>query len=171
MLLGIPDSRSQSQPQDVSVELRQKADVFFQKRDFSSAAPLYSQLISLDQADSLSYYKYGICMLASSKDRKTAVAYLEVAAEYSQAPPDIDYYYGRALMARNNFLRAKTTFERFLEKGQGDRDMKSNARLFIENCNHGIELQRDRKNMAVLEEREIPRKKLLYILHLSGRIR
>ncbi len=138
-------------------EMREKAALAFEAKKYDEAAPLFSQLLSLNLRDTLLNYYYGASLSMLPKDRRTSVSYLEFAVSGRSVPKEVWYFYGRGLMAAGRYSNAKEAFDTFLSSGAGDKPMKSEAKVLSSNCANADVLSRERKVIAVLGERPVPK--------------
>ncbi|MFM7217079.1 MAG: tetratricopeptide repeat protein, partial [Bacteroidota bacterium] len=147
-----------AQKQDeVQLDLRAKADGFFEADDFESAAPLYSQLLSLSPKDTLLSFQFGACLSMSPAKSRSAIAYIEPAVLSRKPPKGAYYFYGRSLMADGRFKEAADAFREFKSQ-DGTKVQRESAEALLKNCEHAIELSSSKTNLPIVSEREIPRR-------------
>ncbi|MFM8433009.1 MAG: hypothetical protein ACKOA1_09455, partial [Bacteroidota bacterium] len=153
-LIGFQASAQKSD--QAQIELRQQAIAFFNSGDYPSAASAFSQLLSLNQRDSVLLYHYGASLSMQADKASSAITYLDPVAYSFRAPRDVQYYLGRSLMADSRFVEAASAFRNFLDKGNGSREQRTDAQQRVQHCMHAAELLIARKNIPLVSEKDIP---------------
>ncbi|MFM9028987.1 MAG: hypothetical protein ACKOQ6_13510, partial [Bacteroidota bacterium] len=77
-LIGFQASAQKSD--QAQIELRQQAIAFFNSGDYPSAASAFSQLLSLNQRDSVLLYHYGASLSMQADKASSAITYLDPVA-------------------------------------------------------------------------------------------
>ncbi|MBK9542778.1 MAG: PD40 domain-containing protein [Bacteroidetes bacterium] len=138
-------------------DLKKKADRFYNAQDYEPALPLYSQLLSLYPKDAVYNYRYGVCLISAGKDKVNSISYLEFASTQATVDPDVWYYLGKGYMLAGNFQNAKKVFEQFKTLAPSAKVKKLETDLLISNCSNAEELMKSRRNVAVMDVREVSR--------------
>lgn len=94
----------------------QKADRYYQKKDFENALQNYLQVLALDKDHARANFRAGISFL-NEQAYSDAVAYLEKAyALQPDVDPNIDYHLATACQEDHQFSKARKHFEAFKKK-------------------------------------------------------
>ncbi len=138
-------------------DLKRQAETRFNNNDYTGATLLYSQLLSLYPKDPEFNYRYGVCLLQSSKDKAAAVTYLETASRYPKSDIEVFYYLGKAFMYTNNYGESLIAFENFKKRAGSGKVKKLEVDLLINNCKSAKELMKNRKNVVILNQQQVIR--------------
>ena len=140
---------------DVQKELRQKAVRLFKDEKYVEATPLFSQLLSLNNKDTLLNYYYGSCLSMQPDVSQNGAGYLEAALNSRKIPDDAWFYYARSLFYSGQYANAQAAFTRYLSTDDHDKLKVASANNYVHNCESALELNKSRKAVAVVNEREI----------------
>ncbi len=135
-------------------DLKKQAERQFNQHNYANATPLYSQLLSLYPKSPDYNYRYGVCMLLSSKDKVTSVSYLENASTNPKTEEEVFFYLGKAYMLTNNYNAALTAFEKF-KKQAAAKAKKLEVDLFIDNCVNAKELAKNKRNVVIINQQQV----------------
>lgn len=138
-------------------DLKKKADKSYSAGEYDAAMPLYSQLLSLYPKDASYNYRYGVCVMQAGKEKVNAVSFLEFASTQPNIDADVWYYLGKGYMLAANFQGAQKSFEKFRQTGSSAKVKKLETDLLISNCSNAEELMKSRRNVAVIDAKEVSR--------------
>lgn len=148
-------SLSGQKPTGSELELQKQADKLYTSGNYAVAAPIYSQLLSLFPHDVLYNYRYGSSLVEAGKEKTPAIVYLEFATKNSLVPEDAWWYLGKAYMQKNNFSSASDAFVKFKSIASPAKSKKMEVDLLIANCSNANEVLKNRKDIAILNSREV----------------
>jgi len=151
-----PVIHAQNSPSS-ETDLKRQAEKRFDNSDYTGATPLYSQLLSLYPKNPDYNYRYGVCLLESSKDKTAAVSYLETASRYPKAEDEVFFYLGKSYMITNNFTDALNAFETFKKRAGSGEVKKMNVDQLISGCRNAKELSKNKKNVVILNQQQVGR--------------
>lgn len=144
-------------PTASETELRKQADKHFSNSNFVEANPLYSQLLSLFPHDALLNYRYGVSLMEAGKEKTPAIVYLDFATKHQPVPEEAWLYLGKAHMAGNNYSRAGEAFTKYKSIASPSKSSKAEIDLLIANSMNAELVSKSRKDIAILNSREIKR--------------
>jgi len=144
-------------PTSSETELRKQADKHFSNSNFVEANPLYSQLLSLFPHDALLNYRYGVSLIEAGKEKTPAIIYLDFATKHQPVPEEAWLYLGKAHMAGNNYSRAGEAFNKYKSISSPSKSSKAEIDLLIANSTNAELVSKSRKDIAILNSREIKR--------------
>ena len=81
--------------------------------------------------------------------------YLEAALNSRKIPDDAWFYYARSLFYSGQYANAQAAFTRYLSTDDRDKLKVASANNYVHNCESALELNKSRKAVAVVNEREI----------------
>ncbi|MEZ4791068.1 MAG: hypothetical protein R2811_13735 [Flavobacteriales bacterium] len=136
-------------------QVRVKADAFFAEKDYVSALPLYSQLVSLNPADRVLNYQFGACLLFNGTDRDKAIGHLKFATEDPSIPPDAWYWLGRAYHLSYRFKDALTAYQRYQGTGSKKELEGFPIAALDKQCRNGMNLLSNLKEITVHNKVEV----------------
>lgn len=149
----ISDAQSDFATQD---ELKKKAEEFFKQEDYSSAMPLYSQLVSIYPKDLTYNYRFGVCVLfADRRETDKPIKYLEFATSKPDAEISAFYYLGLAYHNNYRFTEAITEYNLYIEKGGSKTASKLDVERQIEVCKNAQKLLTHFSDLYVLQKTEV----------------
>ena len=111
--------------------LKEKAEDLFLDQNYLSAAPMYSQLLSIYPKDPLYNFRYGVCILFTEKNKSQAAEFLEAANGKNRVGPEVFFFLGRAYQMNYRFDEAVSMFERFQKEASRRMRDKLNAPKYI----------------------------------------
>ncbi len=144
-------------PTASETELRKQADKHFSNSNYVDAAPLYSQLLSLFPHDPLLNFRYGLSLMESGKEKTPAIVYLEFATKNPPVPEDAWLYLGKAYMVANNYSKATDAFTKYKSIAQPAKSKHAEIDLLLSNSRNAVEVSKTRKDVAILNSREVKR--------------
>jgi len=121
-----------SQEKDDLKEWFVEAESYFLFEEYKDALPLYQKILRVDPENYNVTYKIGICYLNDIYQKEKSISYLEKAIaniNYSYrintykerlAPPEAQYYLGRAYHVNKKFDDAIESYQRFLKTANPD---------------------------------------------------
>ncbi len=136
-------------------QVRAKADALFAEKDYVSALPLYSQLVSLDPGDRVLNYQFGACLLFNGTDRDKAIGHLKFATEDPSIPPDAWYWLGRAYHLSYRFKDALTAYQRYQGTGSKKELEGFPIAALDKQCRNGMNLLSNLKEITVHNKVEV----------------
>lgn len=136
-------------------DLLKEANALFDKGEYSSAMPLYSQLLSLNPTKPEFNYKYGATALYGDADKKEeAIKYLR----YASTKYDIDnkcwYFMGRAYHLNYQFADAIHAYNKFKVLAGNKESKTLHVDREIEDCQNGQNLLSNIKDVKVLDKKQ-----------------
>ncbi len=133
-------------------DLKKGADELFEQKKYVEATQLFSQLISLYPKDANYAYKYGACLIYSSKDPEEPLTYLKFAASQADVNPEAYFFLGQAYHINFNFKEAINSYEKFKNKAKGKTLKDFDAEGMIRMCNNGQTLLKTITDVVVYEK-------------------
>jgi len=146
-------------------EIEKRAITLFKKGNYTEAAPLFSQLLSLYPRDVRYNFYYGACLIELNEKIEESLKYLFFAQSKSDDPL-VYFYIGRAyhLLYRFddaiNYYRNAISFSRKLAK-------KYNIPRLIEMCENGKALLNYLTDLTIVDVRRISKEKFFYSYELK----
>ncbi len=118
-----------------------EAQAAWDRGDIEKAYNQYNGLLLLYTRDPLYQFYTGACLVRLERDIQRAVTLLSSAINSSvnikSVPPEVWFYYGRALQMSGNFSQARDAYERF-EKVAGKKNTSVyDLQRYIDQCNAG----------------------------------
>ena len=137
-------------------ELKKKANEYFEKQEYSSALPLYSQLVSIYRGDPDYNLKFGICLIyADRRDNTKPIKFLELAASKPDVDVSVYYYLGLAYHNNYRFTEAIKEYNLYKEKASNSKVAKLDVDRQIDICNNAKELLTHFSDLYVLGKTEV----------------
>ena len=93
-------------------ELQKAAESHFKSENYIDAFPLFSQLLSLYPSDANFNYKFSVCMLYASEDKKKALEFLTATAKNPRSDKKVHYYLGICQHLNYQFPEAVTSYKK-----------------------------------------------------------
>jgi len=109
-----------------------EAESFFLFEDYKDALPLYQRILRVESENYNVQSRIGVCYLNDLYQVHKSISYLETASEHINhqyrigsfreklAPPETQYYLGRAYHINNRFNEAIESYQRFLNIASED---------------------------------------------------
>ncbi len=136
-------------------DVKKQAQKYFDAGDFTSALPLYSQLLSFYAKDPVYNYRFGVCALEAGNDREKPISYLEFASRNAETPNAVFYYLGKAYHLNYRFSSALNAYNTFKLKAiKADLD-KFPVDRQLDMCRNGMELLKNISDLTVMEKKEL----------------
>lgn len=117
----------------------EKADVLFNKGEFSSALPVFQDLEKIYPEELYLKFKIGACYLNKKNEHNFALPYLEKVFQAKPRLNNINLYLGQAYFYNYKFSDALDQFKLLLGKTK-DSEQTSLIQHYIDNCVNAIEL-------------------------------
>ncbi len=149
-------------------QLKEKAEKYFNNKEFTKAMPLYAQLLSLYQKDTDYNFKYGATLIESSKEKEKSLTYLEYAAARPDVSPLVHFYLGKAYHLGYNFDKAISSYRKFKIKASKNLAEEYRVDRHIEMCENGKALVKDIRRVQVLEKRVVSAESFYRTYQLEG---
>lgn len=127
---------------EVAGQMKDAANEYYKAGNYKHALGLYRQLQAFDPDNMDFNYKLGMCYLNSNVDKGAAANYLVKASTKKDAPKELNFYLGNALMYLNELDDAVDTYEKYKEVNNGKLNPKFNIDNHIEWCYHAKELMK-----------------------------
>lgn len=115
-----------------------KADKHYVNRDFLLALPYYDTLFTKYPDNLYLSYLLGSCSVFDAEKQKNAEKHITKAASLREKLLDYDYYYGKALLANDNYDEAINQFGMYLTNPL-DQDLKNEVIRQIAICKNAKE--------------------------------
>lgn len=136
-------------------EVKKNAADLFYDGGYSTALPLYSQLLSLYPKDPNFSYRFGACKLFAEKDKEAPLTYLEYGANDPAVEPEAFFFLAKAYHLNYRFDEAMKYYKMFQEKGED----KSKEKLLLDRhmvmCDNGKKLLKNVSDIIVLEKKTL----------------
>jgi len=139
-------------------ELKEDADILFEKEQYVDATSYYLRLLALTPKDADYNFRYGTCLLFNSYQKKDAIRYLNYSVNDKNIDPRAFYFYGKALHLNYQFNDAIKYYKIYLSK-RAKRDNRYRVEREIEMCENGKKLLTTFTDIIVSEKREIAKEK------------
>lgn len=123
-------------------EMKKMAADQYKSANYKAAAESYQKLVNYDPEDMDYNYKLGMSLLNSNVNKASAVQYFVKAADKKDAPKDVYYHMGRALLIANLYDEAIEAFEKYKEVNKGQVNAKFNLDQHVEYCYNAKELSK-----------------------------
>lgn len=137
-------------------ELKTKADEYFTAEDYTSAMPLYSQLVSIYPKDPTYNYRFGVCLLyADRRDNEKPIKYLEFASSKDGVDDAVFYYLGLAYHENYRFADAIKEYTIYKDKAASKSVAKLDVVRQIEICKNAMTLLSSISDLYVLQKTEV----------------
>lgn len=136
-------------------DVKKQAQKYFDAGDFTSALPLYSQLLSFYAKDPNYNYRYGVCALEAGNDREKPIAYLEFASKNKDINNNVFFYLGKAYHLNYRFASALNAYNTFKIKALKIDQDKFQVDRQLEMCRNGMELLKNISDLTVMEKKEL----------------
>lgn len=126
-----------------------QADRLYEAEDFAAAAAAYVEADAIDSTNSTVKYKIGYCYLFSGKYVES-LPYLEKAYQMnSTVAEDINFLLGQSYQLNCKFDKALVSYKADLPNVQSDSVELAILNKFIEECESGLEIMKNPKNVDV----------------------
>lgn len=149
-------------------ELIEYAARLFDEERYDEALGSYSQLLSLHPTSAQYNYRYGACMVYGASDKEQAFKHLNYALGKEGVPPEIHFFLGKAHHLSYRFNEALEQYRLYEQKGGGKRGGKTDVSLAIEQCQNGMNLLSNIKDITVLNKVETSEKEFFRNYDLSS---
>ncbi len=136
-------------------DVKKQAQKFFDVGDFTSALPLYSQLLSFYAKDPNYNYRYGVCALEAGNDREKPISYLEFASRNKEVNNNVFYYLGKAYHLNYRFASALNAYNTYKIKAPKPEQEKLQVDRQLEMCRNGMELLKNISDLTVMDKKEL----------------
>ncbi|MDG0973789.1 MAG: hypothetical protein P8O07_06475, partial [Crocinitomicaceae bacterium] len=156
-----------SHAQETIEEIEKKALSHFANEEFLEATPLYLRLLSLQPKNPNYNYRYGTCLLVSSKRKDIAFKYLNFAINTGEVEDEAYYYLGKAYHLTYQFRKAIFYFDKYKQLAGSRAIEKLNVNRQIEMCKNGQILLENLSETLVLKKQEIVLSEFFRIYDLS----
>ena len=123
--------------------LKKEGSDFFKSENYREGLKRYQQLVNAEPDNVDFNYKTGICLLKTYVDKKKSAEYLKNVLNKKDAPKDILYYMGEALMCNMEFNEAIESFEKYKEASGGKTNPKMLVDQHIEWCHNALVLTKN----------------------------
>ena len=148
LLLGIVSGPILAQGDNTSFNWKfEEASKLMEEKFYNQAADIWSQLLATDTENANLNYKLGASYFNSYNQKAKALPYLERAAALRtgnfggfntagydpfdprerNAPPEVDYYLGRAYHLNNEFDKADVAYQKFLDNSDPKHELRDMA--------------------------------------------
>ncbi len=128
---------------DQAATVKKLAADLYKADNFKAALPEYEKLVNFDPEDMDFNYKLGMCYMKTPSDKSQAVQYFVKAADKKDAPKDVYYQMGEALLTAGSFDEAVEAFEKYKEVNKGQVNAKYNLEQHVEYCYNAKEYKKN----------------------------
>jgi len=148
-------------PQDKTIaknviNMEKEALALFQTKDFITALPLYSQLLSLEPKNPDLNYRFGVCLLMGDRrDLERPLRFLEIAVKDPGIEKEAFFYLGLAYHYNYRFSDAIALFNRYIGMADQARVKELQVKRQIEMCENGFMLLSDVSDIYVLSRSQV----------------
>lgn len=118
--------------------LKKEGGDFYKSENYREALKRYDQLVNAEPDNVDFNYKLGLCYLKTDIDKRKAAKYLKSVLNKKDAPKDILFYEGEALMYNSEFNEAIESFEKYKEANNGKTNPKMMVDQNIEWCHNAL---------------------------------
>ena len=115
-------------------EMEKSANILYKEANYKAALDQYAKLVNFDPEDLNYNYKLGMCYMNTNSDKSQAIQYFVKAADKKDAPKDVYYQMGRALLVAGLFDEAVEAFDKYKEVNKGQVNSKFNLDQNVEYC-------------------------------------
>jgi hypothetical protein len=119
--------------EQAAVVKKDAADLY-KSSNYAAALTLYNQLVAYDPEEMDYNYRLGMCYLNANTDKSQAIQYFVKTADKKDAPKDVYYQMGKALLSAGLFEEAIDAFEKYKEVNKGQLNPKFNFDQYVEYC-------------------------------------
>ncbi len=147
-------------------QTEEKALKYYNEKDYSSALPLYSQLLSLYPKDEVYNLHYAACLIETNQQVEKALKYLQFA-ESKSSDPMIKYYMGRAEHLNYHFTEAIENYNAFAQSAPSKLVKELNVDKLIEMCKSGQDLIKYISDLTVVDNHRIKSDNYFYSYDLK----
>lgn len=124
------------QPVSIGNPASAKADSLFTIEQYSDALPHYQSLVKEYPQDPMFKYKFGICLLKTSRNMPLAIENLKFASE-KDVPNLVYFYLAEAHLHNYQFDDAITYYRRFIVNGGSPQITKQYVEQQVNKCENG----------------------------------
>jgi len=136
-------------------DVKKQAQKYFEAGDFTSALPLYSQLLSFYAKDPVYNYRYGVCALEAGNDREKPIPFLEFASKNKDIDNNVFFYLGKAYHLNYRFSSALNAYNTYKIKALKPEQDKFQVDRQLDMCRNGMELLKNISDLTVMEKKEL----------------
>jgi hypothetical protein len=140
--------------QNVTEEMKERANELFEKEQYVEATPLYLQILSLEPKNADWNFKYGACLLYNSGEKNDAIRYLKYGVNTEGTDERVFYFYGRALHLDYQFDQAKKFYIKYQSKREKP-DKRYPVEREIRMCENGKRLLTTITDIIVTDKKQI----------------
>jgi hypothetical protein len=115
-------------------EIKKQAAELYKTENFKAAIDLYTKLVNFEPENMDYNYKLGMSIVKSNTDRSQAIQYFVKAADKKDAPKDVYYFMGKALLSAGLFDEAVEAFEKYRDVNKGQVNAKLHLEQWMEYC-------------------------------------
>ena len=127
----------------------------FEREDYTSAMPLYSQLLSNDKNNANYNYRYGVCVLFASAQKEKGLQFLEIASKFADVDGTVWFYLGKAYHLNYQFENAIGAYSKFKSVVGIKKAAKYKVDNEIEMCRTGTQLLQAITDITVFDKAEL----------------
>ncbi len=148
-------------PCQIYAQVQTKAKVIadanekFEREDYTSAMPLYSQLLSNDKNNANYNYRYGVCVLFASAQKEKGLQFLEIASKFEDVDGTVWFYLGKAYHLNYQFENAIGAYSKFKSVVGIKKAAKYKVDNEIEMCRTGTQLLQAITDITVFDKAEL----------------
>ncbi len=141
--------------QETLEQKRERADAFFDEKNWSAAEVLYASIIADAPTNHDLNFSYGTCLLFGSKNKEEAIKRLRFSLTGAGIDKRAYYYLGRAYHLNYQFNEAIKNYQKFKELNTKNEFTDLNVDADLKACNFGKKLLSDITNLIVIQKTEL----------------
>src|SRR5688572_1157967 len=132
---------------DQAAEVKKQAGDLYKAQNYKAAIDPYVKLVNYDPEDLEFNYRLGMCYLNSNTDKSQAIQYFVKAADKKEAPIDVYFQMGKALLSAGLFDEAIEAFDKYKEVNHGQVNAKFYLDQHVEYCYNAKEYSKTPLNV------------------------
>ena len=136
-------------------QLIKDAEKLFKDGDYTTAFPMYSQILSLHPRDFNYNFRFGVCQLFVNEDPEKAITSLEYASKYPKMDNQVYFYLGRAYHLNYKFDEAIRCYEHFKAKASSSQQKSFDIDLQIAMCYNAKQLMSSISDLYVIQHKDV----------------
>ncbi|MFT6746009.1 MAG: hypothetical protein ACJAZ2_000347, partial [Glaciecola sp.] len=136
-------------------ELIKTGEKHFENGEFTDAVTIYGQLIGANAQSAEYNYRYGACLLYTSKKKSEALSYLKFAVKNLSDVTEAHYYLGRAYHISYQFSQAITYYKQFKASVKPKKAKEYKLDLLISECQRAQVIIKDFKQVKVIKSKSL----------------
>lgn len=128
--------------QKLNYQISENANRMFMMENYKRAKELYRELYKENYNNLKNKYRFGVC-LVYTYNTKDAITLLESIVSYPSTPTDVFFHLGKAYHLENNFDKAISYYEKYINTDVIIPDIMNRAKRNIQMCENAKLLMKD----------------------------